>query len=56
VQYHFDFLQPIGRSPTSEVWLVKSKASDIRYCVKKILAKFNNQSERTRYIHEAGGY
>lgn len=31
---------------------MKSKASDTRYCVKKIIAKFKNQSERTRYIHE----
>jgi membrane-associated tyrosine/threonine-specific cdc2-inhibitory kinase len=51
-QDHFDFIKQIGRSPTSEVWLVKSKASDTRYCVKKIIAKFNNLAERTRYIHE----
>jgi hypothetical protein len=49
---HFDFIKQIGRSPTSEVWLVKSKSSTTHYCVKKVIAKFNNQAERTRYIHE----
>ena len=49
---HFDFVKLFGQSPTSEVWLVKSKGSAQRYCVKKVVAKFNNNAERTRYIHE----
>ena len=49
---HFHFEKRIGRSKTSEAWLVRSKQSDQRYCVKKITAPFNGASERTRYAHE----
>ena len=49
---HFDFRRLIGRSPTSEAWLVRSKQSDKPYCVKKVTAKFRTPGERSRYIHE----
>ena len=49
---HFDFQRLIGRSPTSEAWLVRSKQSDKPYCVKKVTAKFRTPGERSRYIHE----
>lgn len=49
---HFHFEKRIGRSKTSEAWLVRSKQSDQRYCVKKITAPFNGASKRTRYAHE----
>ena len=51
-EYHFHFIKQIGRSATAEIWLVKSKHSETLYCVKKILAKFKNQAERTRCQHE----
>lgn len=49
---HFYFLRPIGRGGASEAWLVKSKLSGERYCVKQIVAKFRSQSERDRCLHE----
>ena len=49
---HFYFLRPIGRGGASEAWLVKSKLSGERYCVKQIVAKFRTQSERDRCLHE----
>jgi hypothetical protein len=49
---HFDFQRQIGRSPTSEAWLVRSKQSNKPYCVKKVTAKFRTPAERSRYIHE----
>ena len=49
---HFDFQRLIGRSPTSEAWLVRSKQSNKPYCVKKVTAKFRTPGERSRYIHE----
>ena len=49
---HFFFLRPIGRGGASEAWLVKSKLSGERYCVKQIVAQFRTQSERDRCLHE----
>jgi membrane-associated tyrosine/threonine-specific cdc2-inhibitory kinase len=49
---HFDFVTIFGRSPTSEVWLARSKASGVKYCVKRVVAQFRTASERDRYVHE----
>ena len=49
---HFEFLKVLGRTPTSEAWLVKSKVSGVKYCVKRITQAFRNVSEREELLHE----
>jgi membrane-associated tyrosine/threonine-specific cdc2-inhibitory kinase len=48
----FDFLRVIGKSPTSEVWLVRSRADGALSAVKRSLAQFRGRADRQRYLRE----
>ena len=48
----FDFMRIIGKSPTSEVWLVRSRADGALSAVKKSLAQFRGRADRQRYLRE----
>ncbi len=49
---HFDFLRVIGTSPTSEVWLVRSRSDGALSAVKRSLAAFTGRADRQRYLRE----
>jgi membrane-associated tyrosine/threonine-specific cdc2-inhibitory kinase len=49
---HFDFLRIIGKSPTSEVWLVRSRSDGALSAVKRSLAAFTGRADRQRYLRE----
>jgi len=48
----FDFIRVIGHSPTSEVWLVRSKNNGLLSAVKRSLAEFKSRADRDRYLQE----
>jgi membrane-associated tyrosine/threonine-specific cdc2-inhibitory kinase len=49
---HFEFKSLLGKTPTSEAWLARSKLSKALYCVKRITRRFQNWRERERCLHE----
>ena len=51
-EHSFDFLRIIGKSPTSEVWLVRSRADGSLSAVKRSLAQFRGRADRQRYLRE----
>jgi len=48
----FVFLRIIGQSPTSEVWLVRSRSDGGLSAVKRSVAAFTNRADRQRYLRE----
>lgn len=51
-EHSFDFMRIIGKSPTSEVWLVRSRADGALSAVKRSLAQFRGRADRQRYLRE----
>ena len=50
---HFEFRgRSLGKTPTSEAWLVRSKVSGARYCVKRVTEAFRSGAQRARCLHE----
>ena len=49
---HFEFRGLLGKTPTSEAWLVRSKVSGARYCVKRVTEAFRSGAQRARCLHE----
>lgn len=49
---HFEFRGLLGKTSTSEAWLVRSKVSGARYCVKRVTEAFRSGAQRARCLHE----
>ena len=49
---HFEFLNRIGQTPTSEVWLVRHRTYDRLYAIKKSQRPFACKAERDQHMHE----
>jgi len=47
-----EFLRVIGRSPTSEVWLARSRDDGALSAVKRSLAEFTGRADRSRLLRE----
>ena len=49
---HFEFLDRVGRTPTSEVWLVRHRTYDQLFAIKKSHRPFSSKLERDQHMHE----
>ena len=49
---HFEFKSLLGKTATSEAWLVRSKVSGHKYCVKRVTEAFRTTSQRETCLQE----
>jgi membrane-associated tyrosine/threonine-specific cdc2-inhibitory kinase len=49
---HFEFKSLLGKTATSEAWLVRSKVSGVKYCVKRVTEAFRTTSQRETCLQE----
>lgn len=49
---HFEFKSLLGKTATSEAWLVRSKVSGHKYCVKRVTEAFRSASQRETCLQE----